>query len=129
MTIRPRVLRRGRGRRRGFEARALLARITQDARAVCDGRMGIDGVELFLYCETDIDVIIDQVLDMRPRPALVMIDSIQTMRTEASASTPGSVTQVGARVCRHFFFVWLLGAGTRSCSPSEMALMCVAHII
>ncbi|CAM9770105.1 unnamed protein product [Pylaiella littoralis] len=59
-------------------------------------RMGISGVDLFLYCETDIDVIIDQasVLSMQPQPALVMVDSIQTMRTQDSTSSPGSVTQV-----------------------------------
>lgn len=34
-----------------------------------------------------------QMLDMEPRPALVMVDSIQTMRTGDSASSPGSVTQ------------------------------------
>ncbi|CAM9815884.1 unnamed protein product, partial [Scytosiphon promiscuus] len=57
-------------------------------------RMGISGVDLFLYCETDIDVIIDQMLVIQPQPALVMVDSIQTMRTQDSTSSPGSVTQV-----------------------------------
>eukprot|EP00752_Nemacystus_decipiens_P018297 g16413.t1 len=57
-------------------------------------RMGIKGVDLFLYCETDIDVIIDQMLVLQPQPALVMVDSIQTMRTQDSTSSPGSVTQV-----------------------------------
>ncbi|CAM9345111.1 unnamed protein product [Ectocarpus fasciculatus] len=57
-------------------------------------RMGIGGVDLFLYCETDIDVIIDQMLVMQPQPTLVMVDSIQTMRTQDSTSSPGSVTQV-----------------------------------
>eukprot|EP00903_Cladosiphon_okamuranus_P019516 g17947.t1 len=57
-------------------------------------RMGIKGVDLFLYCETDIDVIIDQMLSIQPQPALVMVDSIQTMRTQDSTSSPGSITQV-----------------------------------
>lgn len=35
-----------------------------------------------------------QVLSMQPQPALVMVDSIQTMRTQDSTSSPGSVTQV-----------------------------------
>ena len=38
---------------------------------------------------------------MEPRPALVMVDSIQTMRTADSASSPGSVTQV-----RPIFSYW-----------------------
>ncbi|CAM9693245.1 unnamed protein product [Ectocarpus sp. 4 AP-2014] len=33
-------------------------------------------------------------LVMQPQPALVMVDSIQTMRTQDSTSSPGSVTQV-----------------------------------
>lgn len=63
--------------------------------------MGIGEVDLFLYCETDIDIIIDQLLDMQPNPALVMIDSIQTMKTGDSASSPGSVIQVSGMRCAH----------------------------
>lgn len=90
--------------------------------------MGIGEVDLFLYCETDIDVIIDQVLDMQPSPALLMIDSIQTMRTADSTSSPGSIVQVRRISAASFFLsrhcmrldpfrasVGMLGRNRRAC--------------
>ncbi len=49
--------------------------------------------ELFcVYAETDVDLIIEEIA--RIQPALVIVDSIQTMYRSALESTPGSVSQL-----------------------------------
>ena len=55
-------------------------------------RMGEFREELYLLCETNLEVI-RSVIDKR-RPDIVVIDSIQTMYSEEVASAPGSVSQV-----------------------------------
>ena len=55
-------------------------------------RMGEFGEELYLLCETNLEVI-RSVIDKR-RPDMVVIDSIQTMYSEEVSSAPGSVSQV-----------------------------------
>ena len=55
-------------------------------------RMGEFTEDLFLLCETNLDVI-RNVIEKR-RPQLVVIDSIQTMYNEEVSSAPGSVSQV-----------------------------------
>lgn len=55
-------------------------------------RMGEFRDELYLLCETNLEVI-RSVIDKR-RPDIVVIDSIQTMYSEEVASAPGSVSQV-----------------------------------
>ena len=55
-------------------------------------RMGEFGEELYLLCETNLEVI-RSVIDKR-KPDIVVIDSIQTMYSEEVASAPGSVSQV-----------------------------------
>lgn len=55
-------------------------------------RMGEFREELYLLCETNLEVI-RSVIDKR-RPDIVVIDSIQTMYSEDVASAPGSVSQV-----------------------------------
>lgn len=62
-------------------------------------RLGLRSDELFLLTETDLAEIIEHVA--RLDPAVLIIDSIQTTYTDASESSPGSVTQVrecGARL-------------------------------
>lgn len=56
------------------------------------GRIGSFTSDLSILCETDLDTI-SAVID-RTRPSLVIIDSIQTMYSEAVGSAPGSVSQV-----------------------------------
>lgn len=48
--------------------------------------------ELFIYCETSLEKILDNIQALVPK--LVVIDSIQTMETEAIESSPGSISQV-----------------------------------
>ncbi len=55
-------------------------------------RLGVDGGELYVLAETDIDgiaVAIDEV-----QPEIVIIDSIQTVSDAEISSAPGSITQV-----------------------------------
>lgn len=55
-------------------------------------RMGEFGEDLFLLCETNLEII-KTVIEKR-KPEMVVIDSIQTMYSEEVSSAPGSVSQV-----------------------------------
>ncbi|MBP1466009.1 DNA repair protein RadA [Candidatus Chloroploca sp. M-50] len=55
-------------------------------------RLALQGDELFVYSETSLDVILDQIRTLRP--GLVIVDSIQTVYLEALTSAAGSVSQV-----------------------------------
>ena len=55
-------------------------------------RMGEFKEDMYLLCETNLDII-KSVIEKR-RPGIVVIDSIQTMYNEEVASAPGSVSQV-----------------------------------
>ena len=64
-------------------------------------RMDIEGKGILLLAETDVDVILDRLEELRP--ALVVVDSIQTLHSESESSGPGSVGQVreaGLRLVR-----------------------------
>ena len=54
-------------------------------------RLNPDG-ECTVYCETRIEDIIEQARKLEPE--LVIVDSVQTMFTDAVESTPGSVSQI-----------------------------------
>ncbi len=55
-------------------------------------RMGDFKDDMYLLCETNLDII-KNVIEKR-RPEIVIIDSVQTMYDEEVASAPGSVSQV-----------------------------------
>jgi len=55
-------------------------------------RLGIGSTELFLLAENAMETILERVRELRP--AFVVIDSIQTVFTNALESAPGSVSQV-----------------------------------
>ena len=55
-------------------------------------RIGQFSDELLLLCETDLQIIAEQIKKLNP--AVVVIDSIQTMYNEEVGSAPGSVSQV-----------------------------------
>lgn len=64
-------------------------------------RLGFPGESVYLYSETDIDLVLNQLEESRP--ALGIIDSIQTLYCQDTASGPGSVAQVkeaGLRLMR-----------------------------
>ncbi|ASS89785.1 DNA repair protein RadA [Aeribacillus composti] len=55
-------------------------------------RLGVKGERLFVLSETDLEIIIQSI--METEPAFVIIDSIQTIYNSEIASAPGSVSQV-----------------------------------
>lgn len=55
-------------------------------------RIGITNQDCLLLCETDLDAILHQSAEINPQ--LVVIDSIQTILSADSDSSPGSVSQV-----------------------------------
>ena len=64
-------------------------------------RLGVDGQGVFLLSETDVDLVLMKLEEFRP--AMAMVDSIQTMHCEDVPSGPGSVAQVreaGLRLTR-----------------------------
>ncbi len=64
-------------------------------------RMGINGRGILLLAETDLDIILERLDEVRP--GLVIVDSIQTLHSESESSGPGSVGQVreaGLRLLR-----------------------------
>ena len=56
------------------------------------GRLGLDTAQLQCLAETSVDQILEVIGESQP--ALVVIDSIQTLHSEAVQSAPGSVSQV-----------------------------------
>ena len=65
-------------------------------------RLGLPGEKVRLLAENRVETILDVV--MRERPAVMVVDSIQTVYTDALQSAPGSVAQVresGAILTRH----------------------------
>ena len=55
-------------------------------------RLGVSGGDIYVLAETDLDVILASVEDLKPD--IVIIDSIQTVSDSAVSSAPGSLTQV-----------------------------------
>ena len=62
-------------------------------------RLGIPGDGIYLLTETNVDSVLSEA--DRIKPDILIVDSIQTMYTDSSASSPGSVTQV--RECAFSF--------------------------
>lgn len=56
------------------------------------GNSAVTGEEPLLFCETRLEVILEQVKAVQPD--LLIVDSVQTMQTESVESSPGSVTQI-----------------------------------
>jgi DNA repair protein RadA/Sms len=55
-------------------------------------RLGISSKQLYLYPESDLDTIVEAINGVKP--ALVIVDSIQTIASEQLTSAPGSISQV-----------------------------------
>ena len=55
-------------------------------------RLGVDSNELYVAAETDVNILIEQAQSLNP--AVVVIDSIQTVYSGDLSSSPGSVGQV-----------------------------------
>jgi DNA repair protein RadA/Sms len=79
-------------------------------------RLRVDPPGLFFLAETDLHAI--QEAAEKIKPALLLIDSIQTMRLADLSSLPGSVTQV--RECTAFF--------TQIAKARQTAVLLVGHV-
>jgi len=55
-------------------------------------RMGVGSDRLFVYAETSVESILDEIAKLSPK--IVVVDSIQTIYTEDFPSAPGSVGQI-----------------------------------
>ena len=56
-------------------------------------RLGLQTNNIFLITDIDTDEIVDTILSMPAPPVMVIVDSIQTMRTTHVSGSMGSVTQ------------------------------------
>ncbi len=79
-------------------------------------RLGLKDAPLRLMAETQLEVMLDTLANARP--AVAVIDSIQTVYTEALSSAPGSVSQV--RECAAQL--------TRAAKTSGITLVLVGHV-
>jgi len=79
-------------------------------------RLGVDTHRTYILAETDMDTVMEAVT--ATQPALLMIDSIQTMACGHVASAPGSVTQV--RECTAQLM--------RMAKEGRTAVMIVGHV-
>lgn len=57
-------------------------------------RLKLNENNIFLMSDSDVENVIDNILSMSTPPSLLIVDSIQTMRTETCVSGVGSVTQI-----------------------------------
>ena len=79
-------------------------------------RLGGTNEECLIYAETNLEKILHTALDVRPE--LVVIDSIQTIQTELSDSSAGSVSQI--RECA--------GALLKYCKSENIPVILIGHI-
>ncbi|MBN2049348.1 MAG: DNA repair protein RadA [Spirochaetales bacterium] len=79
-------------------------------------RLGISGGSVDIFCETDIDAI-QKALDKR-NPLMVIVDSIQTLRSEELGTVAGTVNQI--KYCTHELISWVRERGS--------AVFLVAHV-
>ena len=79
-------------------------------------RLGGDGSECMIFSETLIENIIEEAEALKPQ--LMIVDSVQTMYTEAAESTPGSVTQIKE----------VAAALLRYAKESGVAVILIGHI-
>jgi DNA repair protein RadA/Sms len=68
-------------------------------------RIGLEGKNVYLLSETDVDEVIRSLMDMEP--AVAVIDSVQTLYAQDISSSPGSVAQV--RECTRRLMRWAKG--------------------
>jgi DNA repair protein RadA/Sms len=63
-------------------------------------RLNLSAKKTFLICDIDVDNAIESILSMPAPPALIIVDSIQTMRTAACTNGMGSITQIRESAAR-----------------------------
>ncbi len=79
-------------------------------------RTGCGGDEVYLAAESDVYTVLDHIATVRP--ALVIVDSVQTMSTTEADGVAGGVTQVRA----------VTAALTAAAKANDIALILVGHV-
>ena len=79
-------------------------------------RLGIAGDQLYVLTETRVEGVLPQVAALDP--AVVVVDSIQTLHTDSLTSAPGSLAQMREAAARM----------TRLAKESELACFLVGHV-
>ena len=79
-------------------------------------RLGGTNEDTLIYAETSLEKILSTALELQPQ--LLVIDSIQTIQTDLSDSTPGSVSQI--RECAN--------ALLKYCKTEGVAVLVIGHI-
>ena len=79
-------------------------------------RLGVNSPNLYVMTETDVEVVCEQIKNVKPD--LVMVDSIQTMNLTELNSSPGSVTQV--RECTNILM--------RTAKGMDVPMFVVGHV-
>ena len=79
-------------------------------------RIGCSGDEVYLAAETDLYTVLEHIAAVRP--ALVIVDSVQTMSTTEADGVAGGVTQVRA----------VTAALTAAAKVDDVALILVGHV-
>ncbi|MGL4677028.1 MAG: DNA repair protein RadA [Brevinema sp.] len=79
-------------------------------------RLGINNENLYLYAETEIEQIIHTIKNYRP--LFLIADSLQTLHSEDSDSSPGSLTQL--RECTHQI--------VNICKTNHITALLVSHV-
>ncbi len=79
-------------------------------------RLGVNSPNLYVMTETDVEVVCEQIKNVKPD--LVMVDSIQTMNLTELNSSPGSVTQV--RECTNMLM--------RTAKEMDVPMFVVGHV-
>jgi DNA repair protein RadA/Sms len=74
-------------------------------------RLGSDGRGIFVVAETDVDSALQAADSVQP--ALVVVDSIQTVHGQSTPSPPGSIAQL--RECTMRLMQWAKGGGIPVC--------------
>lgn len=87
-------------------------------------RLGIEGSQVAVLAETSLESILATL--EAERPAVAVIDSIQTVYSEQLSSAPGSVAQV--RECAAHLTRFAKASGAGSSAPGGTAIVLVGHV-
>ena len=87
-------------------------------------RIGEFSDQLQLFCDTSLERI-EQVVE-RIKPQIVIIDSIQTMYSEAVSSAPGSVSQVRETTARLLQIAKGMDITVFTTSPKQISFSSIA---
>ena len=81
-------------------------------------RLGLSVNNMFLICDINVDDIMQSILSLPKKPALIIVDSVQTMQVTSCTGSPGSVSQIKEATMR---FVQLA-------KTTDIAIICLGHV-